>query len=178
MNLQQAQAIENLDYKIDFGTLTKTAKYLLQGGNGLKVGEKLSIKKQPIGMGTFTVGNIETTPTPCVIAIVTSVNGIERSMKISLGSLNRRSYGTAKREVSGNPEDKDFPDVNVHEFFDMIIKFDKETGTASLENDLKLIVKKSENHYFGVFEDNKPVLNQNGTLAIEAKVQMILGIDK
>ena len=177
MNLTKLKEEQKLNYTIDFNTLSNSAKFLIQGGNGLKVGEKIHIPKQPIGMGTFIVNNVETTPTPCVLATVTSVNGVERSLKLSLSQLNRRSYGTdAKRVVSGDSEQKDFPNVNVHESFDLIIR--KDENSAELTNELKLVVKKSENHLFGIFENGKPKLNNDGTLATEMKIQMIFGLDK
>lgn len=177
MNLTKLKEEHKLNYTIDFNTLSNSAKFLIQGGNGLKVGEKIHIPKQPIGMGTFIVNNVETDATPCVLATVTSVNGVERSMKLSLSQLNRRSYGTdAKRVVSGDILAKDFPNVNVHEAFDLIIR--KDENSAELTNELKLVVKKSENHMFSVYENRKPKLNDDGTLETEMRLQMIFGLDK
>lgn len=174
MNLKKAQEEFGMNYEIDLNAVSKSQRFLLVGGNGLKIGDKVSIPAQKIGMGQFDLGaNGKSEPTPCVLGEITQENGKTRVQMFSLGQLKRRSYGTELRTVSGNPEDKDFPNVDVHSGIDLIIKNDEEAKTSNLVAVVNFTVIDNKNHYFAKFDNKEAVKNPDGTLALEGKRTMI-----
>ena len=143
--------------------LSRTQSFLLLGGAGLKKGETIFIPAQKLKLDSFDLPTGKTDPTLCVAAIVTSKMGTERAIKMSLGSLKRRSYGTElKNIVEGT-----FPNTDVNNL-ELVTKYDEENETAELLIDVKLTVSDVKMHYFNKFENNKPVV-ENGFVVLEGR---------
>ena len=145
MNLQQINSVFSADANetIVKSELSRTQSFLLLGGSGLKKGETLLIPAQKIRLDSFDLPTGKTDPTLCVAAIVTSKMGTERAIKMSLGSLRRRSYGTElKNIVEGT-----FPNTDVNNL-ELLTKYNEDTETAELLTDVKLTVADVKMHYF------------------------------
>ena len=165
MNLQQINSVFSADANetIVKSELSRTQSFLLLGGSGLKKGETLLIPAQKIRLDSFDLPTGKTDPTLCVAAIVTSKMGTERAIKMSLGSLRRRSYGTElKNIVEGT-----FPNTDVNNL-ELLTKYNEDTETAELLTDVKLTVADVKMHYFNKFENKKPIV-ENGLLVLEGR---------
>ena len=165
MNLQQINSVFSADANetIVKSELSRTQSFLLLGGSGLKKGETLLIPAQKIRLDSFDLPTGKTDPTLCVAAIVTSKMGTERAIKMSLGSLRRRSYGTElKNIVEGT-----FPNTDVNNL-ELLTKYNEDTETAELLTDVKLTVADVKMHYFNKFANKKPIV-ENGLLVLEGR---------
>jgi hypothetical protein len=165
MNVEQINAVFSTDANetIVKSELSKTQSFLLLGGSGLKKGETLLIPAQKIRLDTFDLPTGKTDPTLCVAAIVTSKLGTERVIKMSLGSLKRRSYGTEQKVIAEGT----FPQVDVNQL-ELVTKYNEDTETAELLTDVKLKVADVKIHYFGKFDNKKPMV-ENGLIVTEGK---------
>lgn len=143
--------------------LSRTQSFLLLGGAGLKKGETIVIPAQKIRLDTFDLPTGKTDPVLCVAAVVTSKLGTERYIKMSLGSLKRRSYGTELKNI----KEGTFPNVDVNNL-ELLTKYNEENETAELLTDVKLKVADVKIHYFGKFENKKPVV-ENGFIVCEGR---------
>ena len=112
MNVNEINAVFSADANetIVKTELSRTQSFLLLGGSGLKKGETVLIPAQKIRLDTFDLPTGKTNPTLCVAAVVTSKLGTERVIKMSLGSLKRRSYGTELKQFA----EKTFPQIDVN----------------------------------------------------------------
>ena len=165
MNVDEINAVFNTDASetIVKNELSKTQSFLLLGGAGLKKGETLVIPAQKIRLDTFDLPTGKTSPTLCVAAVVTSKLGTERAIKMSLGSLKRRSYGTEQKAIAEGT----FPQVEVNQL-ELVTKYNDDTETAELLTDVKLTVSDVKTHYFNKFENNQPVV-ENGFIVLEGR---------
>ena len=143
--------------------LSRTQSFLLLGGAGLKKGETIFIPAQKLKLDSFDLPTGKTDPTLCVAAIVTSKLGTERAIKMSLGSLRRRSYGTEQKTIAEGT----FPQVDVNQL-ELVTKYNEDTETAELLIDVKLKVADIKVHYFGKFANKKPVV-ENGFIVCEGR---------
>ena len=165
MNVEQINAIFSTDAveTIVKSDLSRSQSFLLLGGSGLKKGETLIIPAQKIRLDTFDLPTGKTNPTLCVAAVVTSKLGTERVIKMSLGSLKRRSYGTELKNIAEGT----FPQTDVNNL-ELLTKYDETTETAEVLTDVKLTVADVKMHYFNKFENNKPVV-ENGFIVLEGR---------
>ena len=165
MNVEQINSVFSTDSTetIVKSDLSRSQSFLLLGGAGLKKGETLIIPAQKIRLDTFDLPTGKTNPTLCVAAVVTSKLGTERSIKLSLGSLKRRSYGTELKNIAEGT----FPNTDVNNL-ELLTKYDEDTETAELLADVKLTVADIKMHYFNKFENNKPVV-ENGFIVLEGR---------
>ena len=162
-NLLSSEASET----IDKNSLTKSQKYIVYGGSGLKAGETVVIEPQNVRQDNFDLGQGQKSPkTLCVLATVTSNDGKERGLKMSLSSLTRRSYGVGVTDI---PEGS-FPAVDVNDI-DLILK---ETDNGfELAQSINAKVNAVKPHIFPVFEKTKDGKMQpktkNGFVVVAAK---------
>ena len=165
MNVEQINSVFSSDANetIVKSELSRTQSFLLLGSSGLKKGETLVIPAQKIRLDSFDLPTGKTNPTLCVGVVVTSKMGTERAIKMSLGSLKRRSYGTELKNIAEGT----FPQVDVNQL-ELSIKYDEENETAELLTDVKLTVSDVKTHYFNKFENNKPVVD-NGFVVLEGR---------
>ncbi len=165
MNVNEINAVFSADANetIVKSELSKTQSFLLLGGSGLKKGETVLIPAQKIRLDTFDLPTGKTNPTLCVAAVVTSKLGTERVIKMSLGSLKRRSYGTELKQFA----EKTFPQIDVNTL-ELVTKYNEDTETAELLTDVKLTVTDVKMHYFNKFENNNPVV-ENGFIVLEGR---------
>lgn len=165
MNTSEINSVFSADANetIAKSDLSRSQSFLLLGGNGLKKGETIVIPAQKIRLDTFDLPTGKTNPTLCVAGVVTSKLGTERAIKLSLGSLKRRSYGTELKPIRENT----FPNTDVNSL-ELVTKYDEDTETAEIVSDVKLTVSDVKMHYFNKFENNKPVV-ENGLLVLEGR---------
>jgi hypothetical protein len=174
MNVSEISELYSSDAtaNVVLSDLSKSQSYLLMGGQGLKVGEIVTIKAQPIVLDTFDLGKDlgKSKPTLCIIGKITDKNGKTRDQKMSLAQLTRRTYGTELKQFTAT----DYP---FHETSDISFttKVDKENETAELVDEIKFKVAKIETHYVSIFNTTteKSVVDENGFLVLKAKQQPI-----
>lgn len=165
MNVNEINAVFSADANetIVKSELSRTQSFLLLGSSGLKKGETVLIPAQKIRLDTFDLPTGKTAPTLCVGAVVTSKLGTERAIKMSLGSLKRRSYGTEMKQFAEGT----FPQVDVNTL-ELLTKYNEDTETAELLTDVKLTVADVKTHYFNKFKNNNPVV-ENGFIVLEGR---------
>ena len=162
-NLLSSEASET----IDKNSLTNSQKFIVYGGNGLKAGETVTIEPQNVKQDSFDLGQGQKSPkTLCVLATVTSNDGKERGLKMSLSSLTRRSYGVGVTDI---PEGS-FPSVNINNI-DLILK---ETDNGfELAQGIHAKVNAVKPHIFPIFEKSEDgkmrPKTKNGFVVVAAK---------
>ena len=176
MNLNELNSVftDESSKQIEFDKLSNSQSFLLSGGNGLKVGDVITIPVQAIVMDVFDLGKGQkSNPTLCVAGVVLSKSGKEYANKFSLAQLRRRTYGKNLIVV----KEGTFPSIETSDI-EIVTKIDKEAETAELINEIKFRVSKIETHYVSVFENNKSKVDDEGNLILVAKQQPIFQVIK
>ena len=176
MNINELNLVftEESSKQIEFDKLSNSQSFLLSGGNGLKVGDVITIPAQPIVMDVFDLGKSQkSNPTLCVAGEVLSKSGSTRANKFSLAQLRRRTYGKNLITV----REGIFPSVETSDI-EIITKINKEEETAELVNEIRFRVAKIETHYVSIFENGKSKIDADGNLILAAKQQPIFQVIK
>jgi hypothetical protein len=176
MNVNELNSVftDESSKQIEFDKLSNSQSFLLSGGNGLKVGDIVTIPPQPIRMDVFDLGKGQkSNATLCVAGFVLSKSGKEHANKFSLAQLRRRTYGKNLIVV----KEGTFPSIETSDI-EIVTKIDKEAETAELINEIKFKVAKIETHYVSIFENGKSKIDTDGNLILAAKQQPIFQVIK